>query len=230
MLPVQYVQQLSHHDLVDPVAGSESISMALMLVVRAAWAFILSAADALVRNLLPVGFAPCGSPDPGTSSEADAAAADAVGIDSIVDKTLLTTGVNFVCSPLVSLLASPSFSPTLSPFSDIMMAEPSDSDVTLSDDELELLQGVGRGSGFVVGKAVGAVPFVFGVTGVTGLVRVKPQSELIKADQRVVQVRFLYLTLHVVLTVLTFPTSMLLTSFCSSPRLSLSVVTRALWR
>ena len=50
------------------------------------------------------------------------------------------------------------------------------------------------------------VPFVFGITGVTGLVavRVKPQSELIKADQRVVQVRFLYLTLHVVLTVLTF--------------------------
>ena len=84
------------------------------------------------------------------------------------------------------------------------MAEPSDSDVTLSDDELELLQGAGRGRGFVVGKAVGAVPFVFGVTGVTGLVRVKPQSELIKADQKFVQVRFIYLTLHVVITVLTF--------------------------
>ena len=58
----------------------------------------------------------------------------------------------------------------------------------------------------MVGKAVEAVPFVFGVTGVTGLVRVKPQSELMKADQRVVQVRFLYVTLHVVLilTVLTF--------------------------
>ena len=77
-----------------------------------------------------------------------------------------------------------------------MMAEPSDSDVTLSDDELELLQGVGRGSGFVVGKAVGAVPFVFGVTGVTGpvanQVRVKPQAELIKADQSFVKLRFLY--------------------------------------
>ena len=56
----------------------------------------------------------------------------------------------------------------------------------------------------MVGKAVGAVPFVFGVTGVTGLVRVKPQSELIKADQRFGKVRFLHLTLHVVLTVLTF--------------------------
>ena len=112
--------------------------MALMLVVRAAWAFILSAADARVRNLLPVGFAPCCSPEPDTSSEADAAAAaaDAVGIDSIVDKTLLTTGDILFFSPLVSLLASPSFPPTLSPFSDIMMADPSDSDVTLSDDEL----------------------------------------------------------------------------------------------
>ena len=118
---------------------------------------------------------------------AAADAADAVGIDSIVAKTLLTTGFKLFSSPLVSLLASPSFSPTLSPFSDITMAETSDSDVTLSDDELELLQGVGRGSGFVVGKAVGAVPFVFGVTGVTG-------------------------------------------RCVSSPRLSWSVWTRALWR
>ena len=70
-----------------------------------------------------------------------------------------------------------------------MMAEPSDSDVTLSDDELELLQGVGRGGGFEV--VFGDEPFVFGVTSVTGQVRVKPQSELIKADQGVVQVRFL---------------------------------------
>ena len=67
-----------------------------MLVVRAAWAFILSAADALVRNLLPVVFTPCYSPDPNTSSEADAAA-DAAGIDSIVDKTLLTTADILFC-------------------------------------------------------------------------------------------------------------------------------------
>ena len=53
-------------------------------------------------------------------------------------------------------------------FSDLVMAAPSDSEVSLSDDELELLQGVGSG-GVVFGKALGPVePFVFGVTDVTG--------------------------------------------------------------
>ena len=72
-----------------------------------------------------------------------------------------------------------------------MMAAPSDSEVSLSDDELELLQRV------VFGKALGPVePFVFGVTDVTGPVAnqmlVKPLSELFKADQSSVMVSFLY--------------------------------------
>ena len=80
--------------------------MALMLVVRAAWAFILSAADALVKNLLPVGLAPWCSPVP--SSVAEAAAAPAAGIVSIAFWMPLMSGVVFCCLSPVSLLPSPS--------------------------------------------------------------------------------------------------------------------------
>ena len=131
-----------------------------MLVVSAAWALSLSAADALVKNLLPVGLAPCCSPLPSSVAVADAAPAS--GMLSIVCLTFLTTLLSgdVFLFPSSSLLPSP---PNLSPFSDITMAEHSDSEISLSDDEVSLLLEADEvpGAGFTATYRGGA-PFQFG--------------------------------------------------------------------